>query len=107
MCRDRDRCGSFSVRKCPGVCIQTICERQSGKSNVGRRCLRKVRQFAFLFNMLWLERQLSCLVLSYEEGKTLFDCILEGIHIPEQVIQDVEEAREYARSKGLNPRDIH
>ena len=37
----------------------------------------------------------------------LFDCILEGIHIPEQVIHDVEEAREYARSKGLNPRDIH
>lgn len=49
----------------------------------------------------------NCLVLSYEEGKTLFDCILEGIHIPEQVIKDVEEAREYARSKGLNPRDIH
>ena len=24
------------------------------------------------------------LVLSYEEGKTLFDCILQGIHIPEQ-----------------------
>lgn len=49
----------------------------------------------------------NCLVLSYEEGKTLFDCILEGIHIPEQAINDVEEAREYARSKGLNPRDIH
>lgn len=49
----------------------------------------------------------NCLVLSYEEGKTLFECILEGIHIPEQAINDVEEAREYARSKGLNPRDIH
>lgn len=49
----------------------------------------------------------NCLILSYEEGKTLFDCIIEGIHIPEQVIQDVDEAREYARSKGLNPRDIH
>lgn len=47
------------------------------------------------------------LVLSYEKGKTLFDCILQGIHIPEQVIQDVEAAREYVRSKGLNPRDIH
>lgn len=49
----------------------------------------------------------NCLVLSYEEGKTLFECILEGIHIPKQAINDVEEAREYARSKGLNPRDIH
>ncbi|SOC15181.1 hypothetical protein SAMN05880501_10849 [Ureibacillus xyleni] len=47
------------------------------------------------------------LVLSYEEGHTLYDCILQGIHIPEQIILDVEQAREYVRSKGLNPRDIH
>lgn len=47
------------------------------------------------------------LVLSYEEGKTLFDCVLQGIHIPEQVINDVEDARKYVRAKGLNPRDIH
>ena len=47
------------------------------------------------------------LVLSYEEGKTLFDCILQGIHIPESVVNEVEDAREYVRSKGLNPRDIH
>ncbi len=47
------------------------------------------------------------LVLSYEEGKTLFDCVLQGIHIPEQVIDDVENAREFVRTKGLNPRDIH
>lgn len=47
------------------------------------------------------------LVLSYEEGKTLFDCILQGIHIPEQVVNDVENAKEYVRNKGLNPRDIH
>ncbi|MGE7022579.1 hypothetical protein [Solibacillus cecembensis] len=47
------------------------------------------------------------LVLSYEEGKTLFDCLVQGIHIPETVVNEVEEAREYAREKGLNPRDIH
>ncbi|WP_339226947.1 serine/threonine protein kinase [Oceanobacillus sp. FSL K6-2867] len=47
------------------------------------------------------------LVLNYEEGITLFDCILQGIHIPEQVINDVEAGREYVRKKGLNPRDIH
>ena len=47
------------------------------------------------------------LVLSYEEGKTLFDCILQGVHIPQQVINEVEDAREYVRRKGLNPRDIH
>jgi len=47
------------------------------------------------------------LVLSYEKGKTLFDCILQGIHIPEQVVNEVEDAREYVRNKGINPRDIH
>jgi len=47
------------------------------------------------------------LVLSYESGTTLFDCILQGVHIPKQAVQDVEDARDYVRSKGLNPRDIH
>ncbi|RUL54016.1 serine/threonine-protein kinase [Lysinibacillus antri] len=47
------------------------------------------------------------LVLSYEAGTSLFDCILQGIHIPKQIIQDVDDAREYVRKRGLNPRDIH
>ncbi|KGP70866.1 serine/threonine-protein kinase [Pontibacillus yanchengensis] len=49
----------------------------------------------------------NLLVLRYEEGLTLFDCLLQGIHIPNQVVKDVDEAREYVRGKGLNPRDIH
>jgi predicted Ser/Thr protein kinase len=47
------------------------------------------------------------LILSYEEGITLYDCLLKGIHIPEQAIEDVENARDFAFKKGLNPRDIH
>lgn len=47
------------------------------------------------------------LVLSFEQGVTLYDCLLQGVRVPEQVIQDVEEAREFVRSQGLNPRDIH
>jgi predicted Ser/Thr protein kinase len=47
------------------------------------------------------------LILSYEQGITLYDCLLKGIHIPEQVIQDVENARNFAIKRGLNPRDIH
>lgn len=47
------------------------------------------------------------LVVDFEEGTTLHDCLLQGIHIPRQVIDDVEEARAYVRSRGLNPRDIH
>jgi predicted Ser/Thr protein kinase len=47
------------------------------------------------------------LVLSFESGVTLYDCILQGITIPAQVMKDVEKAREFAREQGLNPRDIH
>ncbi len=47
------------------------------------------------------------LVLSFEQGVTLYDCLLRGIPIPEQVIFDVEEARIYVRKQGMNPRDIH
>ncbi|MFD0589082.1 serine/threonine protein kinase [Paenibacillus sp. GCM10027627] len=47
------------------------------------------------------------LVISYEPGPTLLDCLLQGIPVPRQVIVDVEEARRMARDRGLNPRDIH
>lgn len=47
------------------------------------------------------------LVLDYEEGLTLFDCLLQGVRVPEQAIRDVEDARHYIRQIGLNPRDIH
>ncbi|KGX85997.1 serine/threonine-protein kinase [Pontibacillus litoralis] len=47
------------------------------------------------------------LVLSYEHGMTLFDCILQGVSIPKQVMEDVEHARAHVREQGLNPRDIH
>lgn len=49
----------------------------------------------------------SFLVISYEEGTTLHDCLLKGIHIPKQVIHDVDNARNHASKRGLNPRDIH
>ncbi|MED1467627.1 serine/threonine protein kinase [Bacillus salipaludis] len=47
------------------------------------------------------------IVLSFEQGVTFNDCLLQGIPITEQAIRDVEDAREYVRSQGLNPRDIH
>ncbi|ASS75539.1 hypothetical protein CIG75_11450 [Tumebacillus algifaecis] len=53
------------------------------------------------------ERGDHFLVMEYKQGTNLYDCLLQGIHIPEQVIQDVDEAIAYARSRGLNPADIH
>jgi hypothetical protein len=47
------------------------------------------------------------LLIEYRPGRNLYDCLLQGVHIPEQVIFDVEEAIAYARRRGLNPADIH
>lgn len=47
------------------------------------------------------------LVLSYEPGFTLHDCLLRGIHISPAMVEQVEHIRQFIRSKQLNPRDIH
>lgn len=47
------------------------------------------------------------LVLSHEKGPTLYQCLERGIYIPEQVIEDVHQAIEYAKKKGLYPQNIH
>lgn len=47
------------------------------------------------------------LVLSYEAGPTLYDCLVAGTVVPSQVIADVETARTQARRAGLHPKDVH
>jgi hypothetical protein len=47
------------------------------------------------------------LVLSYEPGPTLYDCLVQGIPVPARAMADVEAARNYARSVGLHPKDVH
>jgi hypothetical protein len=47
------------------------------------------------------------LVLKRLYGVTLYDCICKGVPIPKQVMQDIELALSYARSRGLHPHDVH
>ncbi|WP_364151909.1 serine/threonine protein kinase [Paenibacillus sp. LPE1-1-1.1] len=47
------------------------------------------------------------LILKRLKGKTLYQCIIDGVVIPEKVIQDIDEALDYARSRGLHPHDVH
>ena len=47
------------------------------------------------------------LCLSYEDGPTLYHCLVNGIEIPQQVIQEVDDACEAIRQRSLRPRDIH
>lgn len=47
------------------------------------------------------------LIMKRMRGISLFDCVRHGIPIPPQVIEDVEEAIQEARTKGLFPHDVH
>lgn len=47
------------------------------------------------------------LVLRRLHGVTLYDSVHRGLPIPEQVIQDIDRALDYARSRGMHPHDVH
>ena len=47
------------------------------------------------------------LVLKHLRGITLYDCLHSGVLILPQVILDIDEALDYARSRGLFPHDVH
>ncbi|MDF2959814.1 MAG: serine/threonine protein kinase [Paenibacillus sp.] len=47
------------------------------------------------------------LILRRLSGITLYNCVLKGVPIPGQVVEDIDAALDYARSKGLNPHDVH
>jgi hypothetical protein len=47
------------------------------------------------------------LVLRRLRGVTLWDSVRRGIDVPERAVRDVDEALVYARSRGLNPMDVH
>lgn len=59
------------------------------------------------FFPVYYGRGSNFLVISFEEGITLYDCLLKGIHIPNKVILDIDQAIDYVLSRELNPRDIH
>ena len=47
------------------------------------------------------------LVLRRLNGVTLYDSVHQGLPIPAQVIEDIDQALGYARSRGLHPHDVH
>ncbi|QTA89613.1 hypothetical protein [Desulfonema magnum] len=47
------------------------------------------------------------LLLQYIPGPSVYECLLKGIFIQEQIVSDIEKAVSYARECGLNPRNLH
>ncbi|MDQ0269761.1 serine/threonine protein kinase [Cytobacillus purgationiresistens] len=95
----------FQSLDVPGFAFKLYAEDKKAKIKIEEEVYNILGQSPF-FSTCFASYD-NCLVLSYEAGQTLFDCLLQGIHIPKQAIKDVEDARVYVREKGLNPRDIH
>ncbi|TYS64549.1 protein kinase family protein [Sutcliffiella horikoshii] len=47
------------------------------------------------------------IVIDFIEGSTLFECLVMGKHIEENVLKEVDHAILLAKNRGLNPSDIH
>ncbi|WP_150274425.1 serine/threonine protein kinase [Paenibacillus tepidiphilus] len=47
------------------------------------------------------------LILERLRGVTFYDCMKRGVLITEQAIRDIDDALDYARSRGLSPHDVH
>ncbi|NLP50494.1 protein kinase family protein [Bacillus sp. RO1] len=47
------------------------------------------------------------IVIDFIEGATLFECLVMGKHIEENVLEEVDHAILLAKNRGLNPSDIH
>jgi hypothetical protein len=47
------------------------------------------------------------LILRRLRGYTFYACLLRGIYIPKQAVDDIDEALDYARERGLHPHDVH
>ncbi|SDJ14437.1 serine/threonine protein kinase [Salimicrobium halophilum] len=95
----------FQADDAPQYAFKVYAREKSEKLNVEESIYARLRGSQY-FPVCFGSGE-TFLVISYEEGPTLLECLLQGIPIPEQVVKDVEAARDLVRRKGLNPRDIH
>jgi hypothetical protein len=95
----------FAYDRMPGYAFKVYSDLALGKKETEREVYERLAGIPYFPQYYGSGHHY--LVISYEDGITLLDCLLQGIPVPEQVILDVEEARDLVRSRGLNPRDIH
>lgn len=95
----------FYYEGTPAYAYKVYSEHALQKKSIERDVYKQLEGIPY-FPQLYGEGS-NYLVMSYEPGPTLLDCLIEGIPVPPQAIKDVEEARRLVRERGLNPRDIH
>lgn len=55
----------------------------------------------------FLEEGANYIIVEYLSGVTFYDCLVKGLEITPRMVDGVDQALDFAKSKGLNPSDIH
>jgi hypothetical protein len=95
----------FQPRRYPEISIKVYADNFVQTSEEESKVYKQLGENPFF--PYYYGRGDNYLVIEYRRGINVYDCLIQGIFISEQVISDVEEAIKYARSRGLNPCDIH
>lgn len=95
----------FQPRDCPEISIKVFAAKFAGIAHEESEIYKQLGNSPFFPR--FYGRGDNFLVIEFRKGRNIHDCLIQGVFIPEQVIYDVEEAIQYARSRGLNPSDIH
>jgi hypothetical protein len=90
--RDRDRVVKVYAPGRPGIEAEAEVYRRLGPHPAYSQCFHAGDTY---------------LVLKRLSGTTLYDCAHQGLYIPPQVIDDIDQALDYARDRGLFPHDVH
>ncbi|MMZ57566.1 hypothetical protein D1872_195040 [compost metagenome] len=95
----------FVHSDCPTYAFKLYAFGKDQKRKNEEKTYRKLRNNKYF--PVFYEAGERYLVMSYEKGINLYECLTEGIEIPKTVVLAVDKAIAYARGVGLNPRDIH
>lgn len=95
----------FRSKKFPGLAVKVYSPEFRKEVFDETIAYKRLRGISF-FPQLYLYGR-DFLAIEYVEGKSLYDRIIEGIEITDEVIEDVDKAISLAKERGLTPSDVH
>jgi predicted Ser/Thr protein kinase len=95
----------FRSKKFPYMAVKIYSKEHRKEVFLETLAYKKVRGIKY-FPKLYLYGK-NYLVMEFIEGQNLYDCLIEGIDIPDKVINQVDTAIDLAKARGLKPSDVH
>jgi len=95
----------FRSKKFPDVAVKVYSPEYRDEVFLETLAYKKVRDLKYFPRLHFYGRYF--LAIDYIEGKSLYDCLIEGIEIPDDIVRQVDEAINLAKGRGLVPSDVH